>query len=225
MSNIVRPAAEQSGRRQEVLRVLNAANGPMTITAIADVLGVHPNTVRFHLNTLIGDGQVEHAEPDRKLPGRPPLLFRTTRQMDPRGPRRYLLLAEILATSLAAERNPRAKARAAGRAWGLGLPSPPGRGKATSVKKSVDRLIDVLDEFGFAPERRNSSGEQQIGLRHCPFLELAESRSDVICPIHLGLMQGVLEGGGAPITVDRLDPFVEPDLCLAHLTPRASAGC
>ena len=24
---------------------------------------------------------------------------------------------------------------------------------------------------------------------------------------------------GAPVTVDRLDPFVEPDLCLAHLTP------
>jgi hypothetical protein len=36
-------------------------------------------------------------------------------------------------------------------------------------------------------------------------------------------MQGVLESAAAPIGVDRLDAFVEPDLCLAHLT-RADSG-
>ncbi len=39
----------------------------------------------------------------------------------------------------------------------------------------------------------------------------------VICPDHLGLMQGLAEGWRAPFTVDRLEPFVEPDLCLVRL--------
>jgi len=56
-------------------------------------------------------------------------------------------------------------------------------------------------------------------LRHCPFLELAETSAQVVCPVHLGLMQGAMDAWGAPVDVDRLDAFVEPDLCLAHLTP------
>lgn len=103
------------------------------------------------------------------------------------------------------------------------MKSSPPHGKKMSAKKSIDHLIGMLDEFGFAPERRKSGKEPQIGLRHCPFLELAETRTNVICPIHLGLMQGVLESSAAPITVDRLDAFVEPDLCLAHLTLEETA--
>ena len=34
-------------------------------------------------------------------------------------------------------------------------------------------------------------------------------------------MQGALHGWDAELTVDRLDPFVQPDLCLAHLAPLA----
>jgi predicted ArsR family transcriptional regulator len=60
-------------------------------------------------------------------------------------------------------------------------------------------------------------------LRHCPFLEVAADRSSVVCPVHLGLMQGALDAWDAPLTVDRLDPFVEPDLCLAHLSDKEAA--
>jgi predicted ArsR family transcriptional regulator len=202
--------------------VLKAASAPMSIVAIADELGVHPNTVRFHLDTLVSDGQVERVEPERGGPGRPALMFQAIRQMDRGGPRRYRLLAEILAGGFAADRNPRAKALAAGRAWGRRLESPTRRAKRIGVEESIDRLIGVLDELGFAPERRESGREKQVGLRHCPFLELAETRAAVVCPIHLGLMQGALETWKAPVTVDRLDAFVEPDLCLAHLTSQGA---
>ena len=96
-------------------------------------------------------------------------------------------------------------------------------GKEMGAKESINHLVGILDGFGFAPERRNSGGIRQIGLRHCPFLELAETRANVVCPIHLGLMQGVLESSAEPVTVDRLDAFVEPDLCLAHLTLEETA--
>ncbi|HUH69707.1 MAG TPA: helix-turn-helix domain-containing protein [Mycobacterium sp.] len=221
----VTSVGESAGRRREVLRVLRASADPMSIIAIADVLGVHPNTVRFHLDSLVGDGQVEQVELGRKGPGRPPLMFRAVRQMDRGGTRHYRLLAEILTMAFAAERDPRAKARAAGRTWGRTvdsrLQSPPA--DAASVEGAIDHLVGVLDELGFAPERRVANGEQQIGLRHCPFLELAENRTSVVCPVHLGLMQGALEAWEAPVSVDRLDAFVEPDLCLAHLTLQAAA--
>jgi len=219
------------GRRREVLRVLRASSDPMSIIAAADVLVVHPNTVRYHLDSLVGDGLVELVEPDRKGPGRPPLMFRAVRQMDRGGTRNYQVLAEILSTHLATDRRPGAKALAAGRAWGhslasleLELESPP---DVASPDEAIDRLIGVLDELGFAAERRafdgEHDGEHQVSHRHCPFLELAENHPNVVCQLHLGLVQGTLEAWGTPITAERLDAFVTPDLCLLYLRPTAAA--
>jgi predicted ArsR family transcriptional regulator len=204
--------------------VLRSSPHPMSIAAIAELLNVHPNTVRFHLDTLVGDGQVEHVEPDRKGPGRPPLMFSAVRQMDRGGTRHYRLLAEVLAMAFAGEQDASAKALAAGREWGRkldsGLRAPPSA--ATSADDAINNLLDMLDDLGFAPEYRVADGGQQVGLRHCPFLELAENRTSVVCPVHLGLMQGAMEAWRAPVSVDSLEAFVEPDLCLAHLVLQES---
>lgn len=202
-----------------MLRLVQASDEPLSIAQIADELRVHPNTVRFHLDTLVEDGRVEQTEPDHKGRGRPALMFRAIRQMDRGGPRRFRLLAEILTIGLASDTDPSGKALAAGRAWGRRLrplhePTEPG-----DVEESTEHLVEMLDELGFDPEylQPDATGEQQLGLRHCPFLELAETSVEVTCPIHLGLMQGALEAWEAPVTVDRLDPFAQPDLCVAHL--------
>jgi predicted ArsR family transcriptional regulator len=223
VSGITSVGENTGRRRREVLRLLRSSPVPLSIAAIAEQLGVHPNTVRFHLDGLLASRQVEQVEPDRKGPGRPPLMFQAVRQMDRGGTRHYRMLAEVLTEALAADRNPRAKAVAAGKAWGRSLESRAKAPKARNAEEAVDRLVGVLDDIGFAPERRTSGGQQVVGLRHCPFLELAETRGAVVCPIHLGLMQGALETWGAPVTVDRLDAFVEPDLCLAHISPARSA--
>lgn len=216
---------ESASRRREVLRVLRTSPDPLSIAAIADVLSVHPNTVRFHLDSLVGDGQVELVELDRKGPGRPPLMFRAVRQMDRGGTRHYRLLAEVLATAFAEERDAGAKALAAGRAWGrkLDTSSEPRPTNPATADDAIDHLVNMLDELGFAPERRVADGEQQVGLRHCPFLELAENRTTVVCPVHLGLMQGAMESWDVPVSVERLEAFVEPDLCLAHLKLQPAA--
>lgn len=207
---------ESPGRRRAVLQVLRASSEPLSIVAIADQVHVHPNTVRFHLDSLVANGQVEQVKPGRRGPGRPPLMFRAVRQMDPGGTRQYRLLAEILTIGLAEEEDSASRAVAAGRAWGHRLEAPkPG----ADVEESLEQLVGVLDKLGFEPERRTSGGQEQLGLRHCPFLELAETQSRVVCPIHLGLMRGALESWAAPVTVERLDAFVEPDLCLAHFSP------
>ncbi len=198
-------------RRVDVLSTLKSSATPMTIAQIAAELAVHANTVRFHLDHLEANGQVERVQPHHRSPGRPPQLFQAVRQMDPTGPTRYRMLAEILATGLATEDDPAAKAREMGRAWGRTIPQP-------TADSPVDALVDMLDDIGFAPEPPEDG---RLRLRHCPFLDLAETRASVVCPIHLGLMQGALESWQpsrqSAVTVTRLDAFVEPDVCLAHL--------
>jgi predicted ArsR family transcriptional regulator len=210
-------------RRHEVLRVLTAASEPLSIIAIADELGVHPNTVRLHLDVLVAKGRVELVAPEHRAPGRPPLLFRAIPGMDPTGPRHYQLLAEVLAASLATGPNPAVRATRAGRAWGRRLAAQPGTG-GVGAAEPIERLVELLNELDFAPERRETDGRAQVGLRNCPFLELARTRAGVICPLHLGLMQGAMDAWDAPVTVDRLEAFVEPDLCLAHLAPVGGDG-
>ena len=212
MSSVSQP----SGRREDVLAVLRDAADAMTIVDIAERLDVHPNTVRFHLEALVADGRAERVEPDRKRQGRPPQMYRAVAGMDPGGSRRYRMLAEILTAALAGDPDAGAKALEAGRAW-AGRMTRPTRTKP-GVRASINRLTGLLDDLGFAPQRRDMDGKVQVGLRHCPFLELAEEARSVVCPIHLGLMQGAMTMWRAPVAVDRLEPFAEPGLCLAHLT-------
>lgn len=206
------------GRRVEILQVLGAADTPLSIRQIADEVGVHPNTVRMHLDVLVEQGRAERVSPDTRRPGRPPLLFRAVPRMNPHGPRHFRLLAEILTASLAVGRDPRTPALRAGRRRGRELAaSTPA--KSSAGREAADRLVALLHDLDFAPERREVAGQPHVALRHCPFLEIAETGAQVVCSVHLGLMQGALESWGAPITVDRLEAFVEPDVCLARLAP------
>ncbi|HEY8338379.1 MAG TPA: hypothetical protein VIK95_00840, partial [Egibacteraceae bacterium] len=76
-------------------------------------------------------------------------------------------------------------------------------------------LMRLLDDLGFAP--RDGATPDELELRNCPFREVAEVHPDVTCPLHLGLMRGALAAGDAPLVVRDLQPFVDPDRCLAHL--------
>jgi predicted ArsR family transcriptional regulator len=210
-----------SGRRQDVLAVLRAADAPLSITAVADELSIHPNTARFHLEALVRTGQVEPVETDRTKPGRPPLMFRAVPGMDPAGPRDYRMLAGILAAELARQPNPARRAVAAGSTWATQHTD---ASAARSRKAAADRLTSLLADLGFAPQKRSGAkGIGEIGLHNCPFLELAQSRRDVVCPVHFGLMNGALAAWDAPITVSELTPFAEPDLCVVHLAPAERA--
>ena len=211
-----------SGRRRDVLAVLRAADAPRSIGEVAEDLAVHPNTVRFHLQALVNAGQVECVEVDHDKPGRPPLMFQAVTGMDPAGPRNYQMLAGILADAIAREPDPVGSAISAGRAWAGQL----AEGSAPAdTWQAVEQLTDLLAEMGFAPENdAPTTIPDEVRLRSCPFLELAHSNADVVCSIHLGLMQGALSAWAAPITVEELTPFAEPDLCVARLTLAGQAS-
>ncbi|MEV5878989.1 helix-turn-helix domain-containing protein [Streptomyces sp. NPDC052101] len=221
--------AQESPRRREVLDVLRAAPSPLGVAETAERMGVHPNTVRFHLDTLVAEGLVERRTEAPSGPGRPRTVYTADPGMDRGGARDYRLLARILLSRWASAdpAKARGEAQETGRAWGAFLVEPPPPFEEPTADRSVAALLALLGELGFAPraEGADEAGgpPRRIRLRHCPFLELAEEHGQLVCPLHLGLMQGALARLNAPLTATALEPFAEPDACVAHLTATATA--
>jgi predicted ArsR family transcriptional regulator len=214
--------------RAHVLDLLRAAGSPAGVRDIAEQAGLHPNTARFHLDALVDAGLAARAPKERTTPGRPSMAYRAVAGGEPMGRRRYRLLAEML-TSLIAGMLPKPgeAAEEAGREWGRYLTEPPPPYQRLDAGEAVEKLTATLAEIGFAPEAVTDGPQYQLRLRQCPFREVAENHQDVVCQLHLGLMQGALAQMRAPVTADRLQPFAEPSLCIAYLATRqnqASAG-
>jgi predicted ArsR family transcriptional regulator len=75
-------------------------------------------------------------------------------------------------------------------------------------------VAELLDQEGFAA----AQAEDRIEMRRCPFYALADGAPQVICSLHHGIIDGALDGSGRE--VERLEPFVEPMLCVAQLRVR-----
>ncbi|GAB3345018.1 helix-turn-helix transcriptional regulator [Modestobacter lapidis] len=213
-------AARAGVSRQRILEMLRAAPEGLGVQELAEQAGLHPNTVRFHLDRLVGDALAERHVGERGEPGRPRLAFTAAPRPDPAGDRRnYQLLSEILASYVSGTTDdPAAAAIEMGRAWGRHLTERPAPYQRITEEEAVARLLRILDEVGFAPESPPEN-RRRVLLPHCPFREVATAHREVVCSIHLGLMRGALAEMNAPVTAVRLLPFVEPSLCVAHLAP------
>lgn len=215
----------RSASRVRVLELLRGSPAGCHVQQIAERTGLHPNTVRFHLERLEGDGLVSRHVRRGGGPGRPPLAYVANPVPDAeRGRRGFGELAEVLAQLVTrTSADPAGVAVEAGRVWGL---------SRTAVSRAardgdgaIVELTVTLGELGFAPEVCADAGDGRLVVlqRHCPFLEVAQSHQDVVCSVHLGLMRGVLEKLDAPVGVERLVPFASAAGCRAHLTAGGSA--
>ena len=204
--------------RGYVLDVLRSASGSVGVREIAEQTALHPNTVRFHLDTLVAEGLAERSTEGPGRRGRPRAMYSALARRTTADRRSYQLLAHML-TGLAAQtlEQPAQAAVETGDAWGRYLVNTPPPAQRVNAEESISRLAQVLDDAGFAPGPVESESAPVIPLRHCPFVEIAEEHQDIVCSLHLGLMRGALKEVRAPLRVDRLEPFVAPSLCLAHL--------
>jgi predicted ArsR family transcriptional regulator len=108
----------------------------------------------------------------------------------------------------------------AGREWGAYLTEQPPPYQRPSAGEAIERLTAIMEKLGFAPQAEADSTRYRLCLHQCPFREVARDHQEVVCSLHLGLMQGALAQMRAPVTADRLKPFAEPSLCITHLTAR-----
>lgn len=204
--------------RVRVLEFLRAAARPLSAPEVADQVGLHPNTVRLHLERLADAGLVERTTEHRAGPGRPRLLFAAvpepTRADEGES---YRTLAGILAGQLAQGPAATAEAVQAGAMWARSLPDELRGRTPSTAQQATDQLVHLMDRLGFAPA--HPAAGEPIELRYCPFGDVASRHPDVVCGVHLGLIEAVLDDLGAPLRAARLEPFAAPGICLAHLEP------
>jgi predicted ArsR family transcriptional regulator len=207
--------------RMAILELLRSSARPLGAGEIAQHIGLHQNTVRFHLDLLVDFGYAVRRREAPSGPGRPRVIYESTAA--PEGEGSYRLLAQVLAQHLASNsERPVEDAVEAGRAWaGSARRRPSGEGSEAATAPpvgedvAISEVVRMLADIGFAPEL--GADGTSIYLHRCPFRALAESHSGVVCGAHLGLIQGALAELGAPVSATRLLPFVEPDLCIATL--------
>ena len=193
-------------QRATIVAALRGSSHGLDTGQLAAVVGLHANTVRWHLGRLQESGLVQSAPAHPRKRGRPAIVFRLTAEGVVAGRDEYRLLAMMLTDTLARDATAEARMYETGVRWGRRLH------EATPAASTAE----LLDQEGFAAEE----ADERIEMRRCPFYALADGAPQVICSLHHGVIDGALEATASGREVERLDPFVEPRLCVAHLRAR-----
>jgi predicted ArsR family transcriptional regulator len=165
---------------------------PVDRDAAASALEIGRPLAAFHLDRLVDGGLLEvefHRRSGRTGPGagRPAKFYR--RAVDSHlevslPPRRYGLVAEILADGLDRANQPEAVERV------MEAARDAGERLAGTVDPSTGRkgLIDALRRTGYEP---HVDDDGLIRLRNCPFHALAERHRQLTCSMNLALLESV----------------------------------
>ncbi len=202
--------------RYAMYRELATSTLALSAAELADRLGLHANTVRLHLERLREAGLVDVEAVHRGTVGRPQHLYFLAPGAPGLGfdPPAHALLAGLLAAMaerIGAEADDAAET---GYAWGVEA------GRRTRSRSCVKALAGELNRLGFEPAADDADGVAdaetvRIDFLHCPFRELAEAYPELVCNLHRGLCEGVVDqvGGG---TVDEFATLYEHEPC--HVT-------
>ena len=71
---------------------------------------------------------------------------------------------------------------------------------------------------------RTSADDAVAALRRLPFADVARESPAVVCGIHRGLVQGVLEETESPLALRDLQVFPRPGVCVLRLGDEGMAG-
>jgi predicted ArsR family transcriptional regulator len=211
-----------SASRSAILDRLRDQPEAITQAALVAATGLHPNTVREHLEGLVRRGLVHRFRAEPAGRGRPAWLYEAAAGP---GSGEYAGLAAALAGAIARNsHNPREDATDAGTEWGRQLV----RDRAAAVPGSTPvearkRVVDLLDDLGFAPER-DDADPAAYRLTRCPLLEAAYRHPEVVCGVHLGIVRGALEEHGVDPEGSELVPFAEPGACRLVVPPTSGNG-
>jgi predicted ArsR family transcriptional regulator len=182
--------------RYAVYRELASSPAPLSAPELAERLEVHANTVRLHLERLRDAGLVDAEAVHRGTVGRPQHLYFLAPGAPSLGfdPPAHALLAGLLAALAEQVGADVEDAASTGRAWGAEA------GRRTRARSCVPALAAELERLGFepalAPGDGTSEGAARIDFLHCPFRELAEAYPELVCHLHRGLCEGIVDEVG-----------------------------
>lgn len=198
-----------------------ASVGGRTAAQLAEELGLHVTTVRFHLDQLELAGLVLSHFTTVFGVGRPRKVYALApSSAEPDHTASHLrLLAGLLSASFTSDLTP----EQAGERWvreHVELPTSAPAATPGAWLTKLGMLIDVLQRWGYTPNLTTTDGGRacRIDLVDCPFMDLARANPEVVCGIHRGLVKGAMEQLGERQVEVSLQPFVGPSLCHAHVS-------
>src|SRR5262245_56046513 len=152
-------------RRNEIVEALRDAPAGLDVEELSTRLGLHPNTIRWHLAILGRGGALVSRLADRATRGRPPILYSLSPGAAAENRDDYRLLATMLTGTLAGVPDGPSRAEDAGRAWGRHLLRRPLSSEPVSQERAAREVVELLAEHGFAPE----AAPGRIRMRRCPY--------------------------------------------------------
>jgi predicted ArsR family transcriptional regulator len=201
--------------RYAMYRELATSTRPLSAQDLAERLGLHPNTVRLHLDRLRETGLVEAEAIHRGTVGRPQHLYSLAPGAPSLGfdPPAHALLAGVLGALAEQVGAGPEDAEAVGTQWGTQL------ARRTRARACVDTLATELDRLGFEPAVGPGDGTAEGAVRieflHCPFRELAEAYPELVCSLHRGICAGVIDSAGEG-SMQEFATLYDPEPC--HVT-------
>jgi predicted ArsR family transcriptional regulator len=199
--------------RYAIYLELARAPQPLATADIAELLGLHVNTVRPHLERMRELGLLDVQSDNRGSVGRPQHRYSLAADAPSLGlePPSFPLLAQMLLRVAALAGAGADDAADAGREQGRRDAVPFAR------RPCVDALVLELDRLGFDPAVASDGDDVSIAFAHCPFRELAEANPDLVCGLHRGLVEGFVETmGDAEVT--RFRSLVDRDPCRVEVS-------
>lgn len=191
--------------RRRLYEHICAQTGPVTREEAATAVGISRTLAAYHLDKLAEAGLLEtgYARPEgRSGPGagRPAKHYtRSAQEVSVTLPARsYLLMADVLAAAYTADETGSVRAAAELVAGRVGRSA----GEGTDVETA-------LRSAGYEPV---TTLEGKIEMLNCPFHQLSDSHTELVCGLNLELIGGLLEGTGQPRS-------------RAHLCPKAGRCC
>jgi predicted ArsR family transcriptional regulator len=180
--------------RYAMYREVASSTRALSATELAERLGLHANTVRLHLERLREAGLVDVEAVHRGTVGRPQHVYSLAPGAPGLGfdPPSHALLAGLLASMAERVGADAEDAAAAGRAWGVDA------GRRTRSRSCVRALTAELARLGFDPalDDAGADGSATIAFLQCPFRELAEAYPELVCNLHRGICEGVVDAAG-----------------------------
>jgi predicted ArsR family transcriptional regulator len=215
-------AALASAARLQLLESLVCAAEPRHLDDLAEQVDLHPSTVRGHLDLLEEAGLVERRTDHRGHVGRPQVRYVATARAraETNGCLGSGLLSDVLTAYLHREADdPIATGTRAGRVWAAELVRSTVR--PTSGRDALGRVAGLLEELGFRSEVRCAPSGCVLVQPRCPFAAAVEQHGQLVCSVHLGLVDGLLEAVGSPMVSAGLVGDLEERTCAVRLRRRS----
>jgi predicted ArsR family transcriptional regulator len=182
---------------------------PLATADVADALGLHPNTVRPHLERMREAGLLAVEVSARGDVGRPQHRYSVAPDAPSLGlepPTMPVLAAMVLGLARRLDAGPD-DAEAVGHDEGLRRARP-----YADAPSTLEALVSDLDRLGFDPivtagagdgghgDAVDDVGDAVVAFAHCPFADLAREHPDLVCGLHRGMVAGfVTQMGDADV--------------------------